>query len=429
MNYSTKVTKYFDGMQLYETLIEDEQAIYLIFALGFEITINAILKQIDEYIEDMKNGTLQEIPDYDVAKVTILRNYFRTGKLKYDMEVLKGKPVMEHLQNLLGSGILEGTSVDLCEDIEAKTRLLVEKIKQIDTAMHEADPAIFEANICKLLDRYDWSEAEKEYQTEKNEHGEISMDWLLEKQEQELQRVLQMGIMDNAKKPSATHLENVDYPYHRGLLSCDFEDNIEYKKAYAKIMQYATRKDKLLLLDFKNYGKYIAMNFYKFRPEQKIALFEIIKKLEMIQKDMVRLEPELGEYLGYPDPDLETLDDTDFYAPARFLTEMLQDEWFEKYRASGKYNKQWCKDFITQLMKSVHNSQIACDWKRKSSRLAMKASIIACLKEAGVIKGSDLSIASAIMNNKKESSTFARYMGRGKEKPYLEWIIDFVNQE
>lgn len=122
MNYSTKVTKYFDGMQLYETLIEDEQAIYLIFALGFEITINAILKQIDEYIEDMKNGTLQEIPDYDVAKVTILRNYFRTGKLKYDMEVLKGKPVMEHLQNLLGSGILEGTSVDLCEDIEAKTQ-------------------------------------------------------------------------------------------------------------------------------------------------------------------------------------------------------------------------------------------------------------------------------------------------------------------
>lgn len=429
MNYSTKVTKYFDGMQLYETLIEDEQAIYLIFALGFEITINAILKQIDEYIEDMKNGTLQEIPDYDVAKVTILRNYFRTGKLKYDMEVLKGKPVMEHLQNLLGSGILEGTSVDLCEDIEAKTRLLVEKLKQIDTAMHEAVPAIFEANICKLLDRYDWSETEKEYQTEKNEHGEIWMDWLLEKQEQELQRVLQKGIMDNAKKPSATHLENVDYPYHRGLLSCDFEDNIEYKKAYAKIMQYATRKDKLLLLDFKNYGKYIAMNFYKFRPEQKIALFEIIKKLEMIQKDMVRLEPELGEYLGYPDPDLETLDDTDFYAPARFLTEMLQGDWIENFRTSAKYNKQWCKDFITQLMKSEHNSQIACEWKRKSSRFAMKASIIACMKEAGVIRGSDLSIASAIIQDKKESSRFARYMGRGKEKPYLEWIINYVIQE
>jgi hypothetical protein len=52
------------------------------------------------------------------------------------------------------------------------------------------------------------------------------------------------------------------------------------------------------------------------------------------------------------------LDDTDFYAPARFLTEMLQGDWIENFRTSGKYNKQWCKDFITQLMKSEHNSQI-----------------------------------------------------------------------
>jgi hypothetical protein len=59
----------------------------------------------------------------------------------------------------------------------------------------------------------------------------------------------------------------------------------------------------------------------------------------------------------------------------------------------------------------------------------MKASIIACLKEAGVIKGSDLSIASAIMDDKTKSSTFARYMGRGKEKPYLEWVINYVMQE
>lgn len=427
MNYSTKVTKYFDGMQLYETLIEDEQAIYLIFALGFEITINAILKQIDEYIEDMKNGTLQEIPDYDVAKVTILRNYFRTGKLKYDMEVLNGKPVMEHLQNLLGSGILEGTSVDLCEDIEAKTRLLVEKLKQIDTAMHEADPAIFEANICKLLDRYDWSETEKEYQTEKNEHGEISMDWLLEKQEQELQRVLQKGIMDNAKKPSATHLENVDYPYHRGLLSCDFEDNIEYKKAYAKIMQYATRKGKLLLLDFKNYGKYIAMNFYKFRPEQKIALFEIIKKLEMIQKDMVRLEPELGEYLVINKEKLESLENTKFFAPYFHIKEMLTGEWFKKLRADAKYNDKWAIAFSEALVRSDFGLQIANSWSERGNQI--KGYIIGCLKEAGVfrkdISNDCIARDAGIMSNTR---TFGKYIGKeSQEQPYAEWIVKHVN--
>ena len=170
MNYSSKVKKYYDGMQIYETLIEDELAIYLIFALGFKITNIAILKQIDEFIEDFKHGIIREIPDYDVAKLTILKNYFRTGKLKFDMEMLKDKTVMERLKILLGSVILEGTSADLYDDIVAKTKLLVERLEQIDIVMHEADPAIFGANFFNLMARYNWTDTEKEYQKEKNMH-------------------------------------------------------------------------------------------------------------------------------------------------------------------------------------------------------------------------------------------------------------------
>ena len=255
------------------------------------------------------------------------------------------------------------------------------------------------------------------------------MEWLQEKQERELQKVLELDIMHYADEPSTQAIENSDYQYHRSFLSHKFEPSIDYQEAYTKFVDFATRQEGMIIPKLGEYGKYIAININKFRPEQKKALFGIIKKLGLIHTDMVKLNPDLGKYLGYPDSDLETLDDTDFYAPARFLTEMLQGEWFETFRTSGKFNKQWCKDFITQLMKSEWNNQIACEWKRKSSRLAMKASIIACLKEAGVIKGSDLSIASAIMIDKKDSSTFARYMGRGKEKPYLEWIINYVNQD
>ena len=255
------------------------------------------------------------------------------------------------------------------------------------------------------------------------------MEGLQEKQERELQKVLELDIMHYADDPSSQAIEDSDFQYHRSFLSHKFEPSVDYKEAYTKYMHYATRQEGMIITKLGEYGQYIATYINKYRPEQKRALFSIIKTFSLIHADMVRLNPELGKYLGYPDSDLETLDDTDFYAPARFLTEMLQGDWFENYRTSGKYNKQWCKDFITQLMKSEHNSQIACDWKRKSSRLAMKASIIACLKEAGVIKGSDLSIASAIMNDKKEASTFARYMGRGKDKLYLEWIINYVNQE
>lgn len=423
MNYSSKVKKYYDGMQIYETLIEDELAIYLIFALGFKITNTAILKQIDEFIEDFNHGIIREIPDYDVAKLTILKNYFRTGKLKFDMEMLKDKTVMERLKILLGSVILEGTSADLYDDIVAKTKLLVERLEQIDIAMHEADPAIFGANFFNLMARYDWTDTEKGYQKEKNEHGDISMNWLLEKQEQELQKVLQMGIMDYARKPSAMHLASVDYPYHHGLLSCDFEDNLEYKKAYAKMMQYATRKGKLLLLDFNNYGKYIALSLYKFRPEQKQALFEIVKKLELIQKDMVRLEPELGEYL--PVAEDESIEGSRYFAIYINLLKMFEKPWFKEFRSDKKYSVKWIEQFLEDLLRSEWRDEIADEWKTKS--LYVKGCIIGCLKEAGIISGSDLSIASEIVKSEDfDDKSFAVYIGRGKKKAYCEWVRNYV---
>lgn len=429
MKFCTRVNKYHESRVIYECLKEDNPAVYLLFGLCNYIAGKDTVNQGRQILEDLKNGKLHEIPDYNVKEVTKLENYTRTGKLKYDMtELAKDGIEIGELLYMAFKGIWHKTTKDLNSIIDENTLAIIELILNIDAAMQEADPSVFEACFHQLMNQYDLTETEEQYLAEKNRR-KVTMEWLQEKQEQELQKVMEMGIMDHADKPSNQYLESVDYEYHKSLLSCDFEDDIEYKKAYAKIRYFFNRKDNLLISKLDEYGKYIALNFYKFRPEQQKALFAIIKKLELIHADMVRINPELGKYIGYPDPDLETLDDTDFYAPARFLTEMLQGDWFENFRTSGKFNKQWRKDFITQLMKSEHNSQIACEWKRKSSRFAMKASIIACMKEAGVIKGSDLSIASAIIQDKKESSRFARYMGRGKEKPYLEWIINYVKQE
>jgi hypothetical protein len=46
---------------------------------------------------------------------------------------------------------------------------------------------------------------------------------------------------------------------------------------------------------------------------------------------------------------------------------------------------------------------------------------------AGVVKGSDLSIASAIVGgNVTDSKTFANYMGRGSKGDIANWICDYV---
>ena len=430
MKFSTRVNKSYESRLIFEQLEEDNPAVYLLFGLCNYIALKDTLIQGLQILEDLKRGVIHEIPNYNVKEVTKIENYIRTGKFKYDMmQLAKNKEKILDLLKEFFDDIMGITTEDLNSKVEALLLKLIETIKKIDAAIQEADHSIFENSFAEFMNQYDWTEVKLKYQADKRQ-CRVTMDWLQEKQEEELQNLLLLDVMCNVKKPSNQKLGSVDYEYHKSLLSCDFEGFHNYQVAYTKFMTlFASRKEELIIPHLDEYGRYIALNFYKFRPEQQKALYGFVKKLELIHADMVRINPELGMYLGYPGSDLETLEDTDFYAPARFLTELLQGEWLESFRTSGKYNNQWSKDFINQLMKSEHKIQIASEWKRPSSRLAMKASIIACLKEAGVIKGSDLSIASAIMDDKTKSNTFARYMGRGKEKPYLEWIINYVMQE
>lgn len=316
MNFSTKVVKYYDGRQIFETLLEDESIIYLLFALCYELTVSTALKQGTELFDDLKNGKVQEIPDYDIEKVSVLKNYILTGKLKHEMMALAkdGETIGELLYRLF-KPFWNHTTEFLNDDIDDKTVSLVDLIKKIDTALRRADSAIFENNFFKLMSRYDWTETEEKYQTEKDEHGEITTEWLQEKQEEELSKALEIGIMDHAPKPSTQYMEKMDYSYHKSLLPCDFKDDTEYQKAYAQIMHFFSRKEDLVIPKLNNYGKYISLNLYKFREEQKRTLFEVIKKLDLIHDDMAIMKPELGKYLGIKDDGLGALENTIYYAP------------------------------------------------------------------------------------------------------------------
>ena len=429
MNLSSKLQKLLEGLRIFDLLHDDEKAIFPLFALCFDVTSDATLEQQSEYKKNLIAGIILELLDYDVDETSDIKNYVGTGKLKYEMYKLGDIEVLDWVAKQLGEEKRHVTFRELYDEhLLAKYKKIAENSREDMELLHDTDPEIFENNFHHLINRYNWTELEMEYQNDKKRHT-VTLEWLQEKQERELQKVLEMDVMEPADEPSTQAIEDSDYPYHRSFLPHKYKDNTDYQEAYTQFMKYATRQEGMIIPKLGEYCRYIAIHIKDFRPEQKKALFGIIKKLELIHADMVRINPELGKYLEYPGSDLETLEDSDFYAPARFLTELLQGEWLESFRTSGKYNNQWCRDFINQLMKSEHNIQIASEWKRPSSRLAMKASIIACLKEAGVIKGSDLSIASAIMDDKTKSNTFARYMGRGKEKPYLEWVINYVMQE
>ena len=425
MNFSDRVKKYYLSKEIYESLNDDFPGVYILFGLCNDLAVSGAIQQGEEIYEDLKKGKIREIPDYNTKEVTDFKNYERTGKMKHDMrELAKGGDMIGDVLHKLFEPIWNLTTEDLYNINVEKTKRLIELINKIHTAIEEADPTIFEENFFKLMNRHDWTELEREYQKEKN-RNRVTMEWLQEKQEQELQKVLELDIMCYVKEPTAQFLEKVDYEYHRGYLSCDFKDYPEYKKAYAKFMHYATRKENLIIPDYGSYGKYIAQHHSSFRLEQKIALFKIIKSLELIQRDMVLLKPELAKYLGISND--EGIEGSRYFAIFINLLKMFEKPWFKEFRSDKIYNLEWIKQFLDDLLRSEWRDAIADDWYKPGKFMSVKGNIIGSLKEAGLLNGSDLSIASAVVKDEDiDDKSFAVYIGRGKKKPFCEWICNYV---
>ena len=209
MKFSTRVNKSYESRLIYEQLEEDNPIIYLLFALCNYIALKETLKQGKQILEDLKKGIIHEIPNYNVKEVTKIENYIRTGKFKYDMmQLAKNKEKIIELLKAFFDDIMETTTEDLNSKVEALLLKLIETIKKIDVAIQEADHNIFENSFAEFMNQYDWTEVKLKYQADKRQ-CRVTMDWLQEKQEEELQKLLLLDVMCNVKKPSNQKLGSV----------------------------------------------------------------------------------------------------------------------------------------------------------------------------------------------------------------------------
>ena len=427
MFFSIRILKIFESRLIYELLKEDNPAVYLLFVLCNRLALDGAINHGKEFLEDMKNGILPEIPDYDVDQVTKHENYVRTGKMEYDMtQMAKDNETIGELLYKLFKDVWDLTTIDLYFDNDDKLLVMIDLIKMINSTIQDAPASLYENNFPNLMKRFDWTEVEEEYQKEKRRNC-VTMDWLQEKQEDVLKEALELDIMHYADDPSIQYLESVDYDYHRSFLPCSYTPPTIYKKAYAKIMKLAKRVKGLFIPNLGEYGKHFAPILYNFRPEQKYAIFKVIKKMELIHKDMVQENEELGQYLGFDQENTETLENTKYFAPYFHLTKMLGEGWFKKNRADAKYNEQWAEKFIEGLLRSEYGLQIANDWKDCGDKI--KGYVIGCLKEAGVFKenvsNDSLARDADIISNTR---TFSKYIGsESRKQPYAEWVKTHVN--
>ena len=319
---------------------------------------------------------------------------------------------------------MEGES--FCESLKCYIEDLKMLLVEADKALMHCDPAMFERFYFAKKQNYSGDAISKRFEKWRYENLCVTIDKLRELQAKVVAESLTKGIMRFAPVPSQKELNEVQMDYLKGFLPYDFVMSDDFCVACAQWRQFMHWNDTILIIDYKKYGKYIQNHYYDFSDTQLQAIFELDMKLYLIHKEMARLNPELINVLQ--PTQTGTLENTTLFAPYNTITRMLQQDWFDAVSVDKeKYTTMWRDELVSSLMKSEIGSVIADEWQIASKRPQLKAAVVYGLKRAGVIQGSDLGIASAIVgDDNTDSKTFAVYMGRGKKGDIADWIVNHV---
>ena len=228
-------------------------------------------------------------------------------------------------------------------------------------------------------------------------------------------------MLNNILSISNEEIDKVDEEKLRKLLDPDYKTPDNLKKLWAKLKKFIELKENVMLVPKRGLiRKHVLKHFDELNGDHFSALFRLEKLLTLMHQDMVKLKPELAKYLN-------KVEDANTFGIVNSLTRLMQQAWFKEFRTDKKYDAAWIEKFVSDLLASEYQQELLTIWQVAKKRQNLKSYIIGCLNKAGVIKGSNLGIATALLNGSiKENTNFANYMGRGKKMVFCDWICNYV---
>ena len=304
--------------------------------------------------------------------------------------------------------------------MKEKFELLTDLIMELEMMKKQVDPVYAEKFFKRMAARLK-KKKYFPYEIFRADPDNLSIDKLWRKECQLTYELLIKGVLDFDKAPTGDEVEKVRIDLLMKGLESGIQLPPDFEKTAAIIRRYSYWKDELFMINYPLIYKELYQHCIdKLSKEQRMAIYEYDEQLKMIHQDMAVLKPELARHINHAD-------DTNTFGIRNSLTRLIQQPWFKDFRTDRKYDDAWIEKFVSDLLASEHQQELLTIWQDADKRLTLKGNIIGCLKMAGVIDGSDLGIAAALLNGSdKENKTFAIYMGRGKKMVFCDWICDYV---
>ena len=405
-----------ESQKAYDMIAVDDPGTKCLFVASMVKWAHLANFRLLDYLEKINKGDCEEVLALDYAKLCN-KNYWLRGKKKSDMMAFSDKPLKDYLEFWNS----DETSWDIYQLYETNVCELADNLKKVKSTFDK--PELYEKLMQQMKAEYADPDIDYEYEQMKEAYVEPSTKDYLKMQVKACMDFLKSGMLNNVLSISNEEIEEVDEAKLHKMLDPDYKKPDNLKKLWAKLKKFIVLKENVMLVPQRNLiRKHVLKHFNELNGDHFSALFRLEKLLTLMHQDMVKLKPELAQYLN-------KADDANTFGIVNSLTRLMQQDWFKDFRTDKKYDHAWIEKFVSALLASEHQQELLAIWQDADKRLTLKGNIIGCLNKAGIIDGSDLSIAAAIMQGQeKDNKTFASYMGRGRKRPFFDWICGYVNQ-
>ena len=403
-----------ESQQAYDKIAVDDPGTKCLFVASMVKWAHLANFRLLDYLEKINKGDCEEVLALDYAKLCN-KNYWLRGRKKSDMMAFSDKPLKDYLEFWHS----DETSWDIYQLYESNVCELADNLKKVKSTFEK--PELYEKFMQQMKVAYADPDIDYEYEQMKEAYVEPCTEDYLTMQVKACVDFLKSGMLNNILSISNEEIDKVDEEKLRKLLDPDYTTPDNLKKLWAKLKKFIELKENVMLVPKRGLiRKHVLKHFDELNGDHFSALFRLEKLLTLMHQDMVKLKPELAKYLN-------KVEDANTFGIVNSLTRLMQQAWFKEFRTDKKYDAAWIEKFVSDLLASEHQQELLTIWQVAKKRQNLKSYIIGCLNKAGVIKGSNLGIATALLNGSiKENTNFANYMGRGKKMVFCDWICNYV---
>ena len=407
------IVEWDESKRAYDKIVAEDPLARCYFAASLVQLASNVNAGLLDYLDKIDKGKFVEVLNVDFIKYSCL-DYWLSGRIRNDMIAYKDIPL-----NLKARDIEYNSSLEIYKAYEAIVSEMAVNFNKVKETFEHLE--LYKPVIQQMKERYSDPLISYEYAQMKEMYIDPTLKDYLQMQVTACIDLLHSGILNDVLSIRNEEVEAVNESELYKILSPRSKIPANLKELWAKLKKFLEKKGDFMIVPKRDkLLKYVLKHKDLLTVDHIRAVVKFDKVMMLIHQDMVKIKPELAQYLT-------TIESPNIFGIVNSLTRLMEQDWFKQFRTDPKYGDAWIEKFVSELLASEYQQELLTIWQDADKRLTLKGNIIGCLKMAGVIDGSDLGIAAALLNGSdKENKTFAIYMGKGRKMSFCDWTCDYV---